>query len=175
MKKFSKKVLVLLIAATMLLTVGVGSTVAYLVTNTGSITNTFTPGEVNTDITEEFENNVKKSIIITNTTNSNVAVYVRVAIVANWVKDGQIVAPWDGTIELGENWKTGSDGYYYYTQSVAVGGKTSNLLKTPIEEKVRADGSCLVMTVIHQSIQAEPTDAVKEAWGVTVNADGTIQ
>lgn len=169
MKKFSKKSLVLLIATALLLTVSVGSTVAYLVAGTGEVTNVFAPGKVNTDIDETFENNIKRSIQIENT--GNIPVYVRVTLVGNWVdENNNIVAPWNdsGVSYNTVDWEKGPGNFYYYKTSVAPNSSTSNLLQTLITDTVGRPTNVgkvkLVVTVLHQSIQADPIDAVKGAW-----------
>jgi hypothetical protein len=63
-----------------------------------------------------------------------------------------------------------TDGFYYYTEVVNPGERTSDLLESTIIGATKADGSYLVVTVVHQSIQAEGTangqKAVVDAWGV---------
>ena len=166
----------LLIAVAALLVAAVGGTVAYLVTNTSSVVNTFTPANVSTEIEEEFDRTTKSSIMVENT--GDIPVYVRVALVGNWCKDEDgntvIVDAYTPSFTLGSDWSKGSDGYYYYTKPLAASATTSDLLGTSITEYVRADGARLEITVLQQSIQAEPTTAVVEAWGVTVAEDGTI-
>ena len=87
-----------LLALSLVLVLGlsVGGTLAYLVTSTGPVTNTFTPGEVKTEIKEEFANDIKENVYVTNT--GTVDAYIRAQIVINWVdKDGNMVAdPGDG-------------------------------------------------------------------------------
>lgn len=159
MKKLNTKSLVLLVCVALLLTCAVGSTVAYLVDKTDSITNTFTPAKVTTEITEDFDKKVKSSIKIHNKDES-INVWVRVAIIGNWVKDGQIVAPWTGTVDCNTpDWSLESDGYYYYKSVVEPGKSTTELLKTGITAEMREDGAHLEITVIHQSIQSDGIDA----------------
>lgn len=174
MKKFNKKSLALLIAAALLLTIAVSGTVAFLVDSTGSLVNTFTPTEVGTTITDEVKTGAKETIIINNPSgDKKIAVYVRVAIVGNWVKNvngtEMIVSPATATdlsFELGEGWvKSGN--YYYYTKAVEPDASTTDLLRTSIQATTKDDGSYLVVTVLHQSIQAEPVSAVQNAWGWT--------
>lgn len=159
MKKLNTKSLVLLVCVALLLTCAVGSTVAYLVDKTDSITNTFTPAKVTTTIEEDFDGETKSRIQIKNEANS-INVWVRVAIVGNWVKDGQIVAPWTGPVDYNTtDWSLESDGYYYYNSVVEPGKSTTNLLKTQITAGTREDGAHLEITVIHQSIQSDGIDA----------------
>ncbi len=176
MKNFPKKSLVLLIAAALLLTITVSGTVAYLVAGTDSVINTFTPATVTTELHEEFKNDIKSSVTIENT--GTIAVYVRAMVVGNWVDaSGNIVAPWTGSVTLGEGWALGTDGFYYYQKSLAPNDTTSNLLGAQITNaNTPADVGAvrLVVTVLHQSIQAQPTTAVEDAWGVTVGEDGNL-
>lgn len=176
MKNNKKKSILLLITIAALLLAAVGGTVAYLVTSTDPVVNTFTPANVKTEIDEEFNGSVKSEIIINNT--GNIPVYVRVAVVGNWVKDGKVVDSWTPSFTVGSGWDEGGDGYYYYTKPVEakVGdtpGVTTDLLGSSIEAAPRADGSILEVTVIQQSIQAEPVSVVVNAWGVNAN-NGTI-
>lgn len=183
MKKLNKKT-ILLIALAAIMMVGVGGTLAYLIDDAGPVTNTFTPTEVESSIDESFDNETKSRIVISN--DGDIDVYVRVALVANLVKDvtdengktttviiGEADVP-DFTI--GSNWKYNeADGYYYYTKVVtAPNGVTDDLIGgeegTGITSNKNADGSYLQIVVIHQSIQAEGTidgtKAVVNAWGV---------
>lgn len=167
-----KKSLVLLTAMVVLLCAVVGGTVAYLVTATDPVTNTFTPSSLETEIKEEFEKNVKKNVTITNT--GNVKAYIRAAVIVTWQNT-------DGTVygvvpKLGEDYSytgaesgwTGlaSDGYYYYTSPVEPGAATSALIQfcMPLKAAPAADYT-LHVEIISEAIQAEPTTAVQEAWG----------
>ena len=145
--KLNKKFLVLLACVTLLLTFTVGGTVAFLAAGSGPVVNQFTPTEVKTDIDEDFENKVKSRVVIEN--KGTIPVYVRVALIGNWVKKVDnvevIVEPYTvPNFTLGKNWvKHTTDGYYYYTQAVAVGGTTSDLLDSDITAPIREDGSYL--------------------------------
>lgn len=151
-RKFIKSSL-LLIAVVALLVAAVGGTVAYLVTNTSPVVNTFTPATVGTEVTDKVEGNTKSNVQITN--KSNIPVYMRVAVVANWYKDGKVVAPWsdyDGLF-INSNWQRGSDGYYYYNGTVAA--NTTVTLFTAYTATDGPDGAHLEMDIISQVIQAE--------------------
>lgn len=153
MKNLNKKTAVLLIAVAVLLLATVGGTLAYLTDRTEEVTNTFTPTQVKTEIDEEFDGKIKSSIVIKNDANS-IKVYIRVALVGNWVNEnGQITRPWDGTFTMGEDWEY-VNGYYYYTKPVEAGGETTDLLESSIEASTE-NGETLVITVIHQAVQAE--------------------
>lgn len=165
MMKFNKKSLVLLIAAALLLTVSVGSTVAYLTAGTDELVNKFTPVTVTTDVTDDVENNVKSNVVVKNT--SSIPVYMRVVVTANWVKDGEIVQAWNDYTTLGvtSEWVRGADGFYYHKG--AVEAQMDVTLFTEYKALGGPDGAHLEMDIISQVIQAEPDTAVEEAWGST--------
>lgn len=167
-----KKSLVLLTAMVVLLCAVVGGTVAYLVTATDPVTNTFTPTSSSTSIEEDFNGKVKNNVKITNT--GDVDVYIRAAVVVTWQNDAGTVlgqAPKevsDYTIDWTMNDWIGpkNDGYYYYTKSVSK-DNTTGVLFTDCKPLKAApvDGYTLHVEIISEAIQAEPTTAVQEAWG----------
>lgn len=178
MKKFHKKSLVLLVCVAMLLTFTVSGTVAFLADNSGSVTNTFTPVEVDTMIVENEDfstTHIKKSIQVKNNPGENhIPVYVRVSVSGYWVDaDGNIVAPWDGSFDYNDASWTKENGFYYYRSELAVGDTTEDLLaenatiSQPTGDDVPAGADHLVVTVVHQAIQSQPVDAVKAAWNWT--------
>lgn len=155
MKTMKMKSILLLALVAVLLLSAVGGTVAYLVTATGPVENVFTPAKYDTEIEEKFESSAKSAITVIN--NGQVDVYVRVAIVGYYVDDesGNIVAEWTGSPTITTNW-TVADGFYYYDKIVKPGESTDNLLANPIAvDTTSHPGAHLVVTVVHQSIQAE--------------------
>lgn len=154
----------LIIALALILVLAVGGTVAYIFTHTGPVINTFTPTEAKITVDEETSNNQKTSITVVNN-STGVPVYIRVALVANMIdKDENVTgAASVPTFTLGENWFEGSDGYYYYTKAVPVGGSTGNLLKSPMTLSEN-----MQVVVLADAIQAIPKDAVIDAWGQTI-------
>lgn len=170
MKKSHRKALVLLVCTVLLMAVGVSGTVAFLADNTDSLTNTFTPVVVDTKINETVAAGSKSSIKVYNNPGDNhIDAYVRVAVYGNWVDtSGKIVAPWNGPVSLNTaSWEKVGD-FYYYKSVLAVGKETENLLSYPISEGTKPNGADhLVVTVVHQAIQAEPASAVTAAWDWT--------
>lgn len=169
-----------LLALSLVLVLGlsVGGTLAYLVTNSGPVTNTFTPGEVTTEIEENFgDPTVKKYVQFTNT--GDVDVYIRATWTANWVdaEDNIVKSAQQGTdykvADLpGSGWVKNGD-YYYYTSAVKPGEYTDYLFTqlTP-EPEQEPEGAHLEVTILSQAIQAEPAEAIKDAeWPVTVDPD----
>ena len=66
------------------------------------------------------------------------------------------------------------DGIYYYTKPVGPKDLTANLLKDPITQPNAPDGYHLEVTVLAESIQAAPSKAVTDSWGVRVDNNGYL-
>lgn len=122
----SKKPLTLFVALVLLLTLAVGGSLAWLVSN-DDVTNSMEPGKVPIEIVEQIDGTTKTSITIKN--NGNIDAYIRVAVVANKVdKDGNITIGTAPTLNLNtDKWQPLSDGYYYYKGVVAPGASTDSL------------------------------------------------
>ena len=160
MKKFNKKSLVLLVCVTLLLTFTVSGTVAFLADNSGPVTNVFTPTQVEITVTDEVVNGAKQNVVIHN--KSTIPVYIRVAVVANWYKDGSIVAPWNDHADiptvLADGWSyNAADGYYYYTGAVQPTVTSLPFFDAGKSYKpnTTVDGAHLEMDIIVQAIQAD--------------------
>lgn len=170
----------LILSLCLIFALAVGTTFALLKADTDPVTNTFTAAKSGTDIVEELDGSLKKSIIVKNT--GTAVSYVRVKLVMNWVDDnGNVSAtPVNITVDYDNtNWFE-QGGIYYYTKPVApVGAKsnnvTTNLLKTPITQDTAPEGYHLEVTVLAESIQAAPSKAVEGAWtAVKVGSDGSL-
>ena len=168
----------MVLSVVLLLALAVGGTLAWLSTKTTSVTNTFTPAEVNCKVEEDFDENtgVKSNVNVTNT--GNIDVYIRVKLVTYRTNDaGQHIG---GTAELpkftpGENWVEYGK-YYYYTLPVAPGKKpAANLAdRMTLEKSYKdADGGKQALDVMAEAIQSEPEKAVADAWGVKI-APGSV-
>lgn len=164
----------LILSLCLIFALAVGTTFALLKANTEPVTNTFTAAKSGTDIVEELDGSLKKSIIVKNT--GTAVSYVRVKLVMNWVDgDGNVSAePVNITPSITDNWFE-QDGIYYYKMPVAAnGGETTNLLQenSPITEPTDKPAGChLEVTVLAESIQAAPSKAVTESWGVQVDTE----
>ena len=91
-------------------------------------------------------------------------------------KDGNVSAtPVPAPTITNSDWFE-KDGIYYYTKPVAPTGQTSNLLDgNPIKQPEGApDGYHLEVTVLAESIQAAPSKAVTDSWGVRVDNNGYL-
>ena len=157
----AKKASALTIAIILILVMAIGGTVAFLVTHTDQIVNTFQPTDVSCEINEKFndDNTVKTSAVVENT--GKIPAYIRVAVVANTVDaEGNITGAADVSNKLaGSGWTKVGD-YYYYNGVVKPNETTGNLLAEGI------DLNGIQVTILASAIQAEPTNAVAEAWDV---------
>lgn len=165
----------LILSLCLIFALAVGTTFTLLKASTAPVTNTFTAAKSGTDIVEELDGNQKKSIVVKNT--GTAVSYVRVKLVMNWVDEsGNVSAtPVNITVDYDNtNWFE-QGGIYYYTKPVAAnGGETTNLLKTPITQGTAPAGYHLEVTVLAESIQAAPSKAVTDSWGVGVDGNGHL-
>lgn len=164
----------LILSLCLIFALAVGTTVALLVAHTNAVTNTFKVAESGTHIEEVTKDGVKSSIIVQNT--GTATSYVRVKLVCNWVdKDKNVSAtPVQAPKITNSDWFE-KDGIYYYTKPVAPTGQTSNLLEgNPIKQESAPDGCHLEVTVLAESIQAAPSQAVESAWPAVKVADGSL-
>lgn len=168
----------LILSLCLIFALAVGTTFALLKANTDPVTNTFTAAKSGTHIDEKLDGNQKTSIKVQNT--GTAVSYVRVKLVMNWVDDTtRNIVSGDNlpnvTLNSDNSWFLGSDGIYYYQMPVAAGGETTNLLQTPITQPEDAPAGChLEVTVLAESIQAAPSKAVTESWGVGVDSNGHL-
>lgn len=165
----------LILSLCLIFALAVGTTFALLKADTEPVTNTFTAAKSGTHIDEKLDGNQKKSIIVKNT--GTAVSYVRVKLVMNWVDDnGNVSAtPVNITVDYDNtNWFE-QDGIYYYKMPVAPDAVTTNLLQTPITEPADKPAGChLEVTVLAESIQAAPSTAVQQSWGVGVDSNGYL-
>lgn len=190
MKKRNKnsKSFLLLASLALIVTAVIGTTMAYLVSDTPTVTNTFTPAKVDSEVVETLETNVKKDVQIQNT--GDIEAYIRAKVVVTWQKteidpvskkEVVYVLPaenGDYNITLSNvNWREGQDGFYYWSSPVNPhvdaehpendGCYTGILIEScsPVVGKAPA-GYNLHVEILAEAIQAEPIDAVKDAWKI---------
>ena len=175
---FSGKSLTLIISLIALCAVAVGGTLAWLFDSSEKLENNFYVPDAKIDIEETFDGREKTNVGVKNTGETEV--YVRVMLVETWRNaSNQVVAKPEGAVveyDFGSSgdWAEGPGGYYYYTKPLAVGDTTPNLIDKATC-KVPEGAALMDLEVVAQAIQSIPTDAVKEAWGVEVNAaDGSL-
>lgn len=150
-------------AMLLLLGVSVSGTWAYLVTMSEPMTNSFSPARVACSAEKKLNEN---SIVVRNT--GEAAIYIRVALVSVTTdEEGNLRMDTNENLKefhLGDGWKY-INGYYYYRYSVAPSASTGNLLGQTITL-----GENQSITVLAQCIQAEPSNAIKDAWGVDIGS-----
>lgn len=169
---------VLLIAMILLIGTAVGTTVAYLTTKTEPVENTFEYAKVSCEVTEQSEDNTKKNVQVKNTGTTDA--YIRATYIVNWLDaQGNIVAsnPAGYSYNVTENpdgkWTQGTDGFFYYTSSVAPGASTEGSLLTCTVTRPENSEYTLSVEIVAEAIQSTPEKAVQEAWDVTVS-DGKL-
>lgn len=179
---------VALVAILVLLCCTVAGTVAYLVTSTDPVTNTFTPASVSTEVNEDFDGITKRNVTIKNT--GDIDAYIRAAVIVNWANDaGEISgtpvtnADYSITYNTGANgdWFVGSDGYYYCKTSVksekqdAKDCWTPVLIKSCTQKGTAPEGFHLQVTILADGIQSEPTSTVASVWtAIQVDTNGNL-
>lgn len=201
---------VIAVSATALVVVlAVGGSLSYLHARTNTKENKFKYGVVNVVPEEQFkqgdirEGEVVKQLRIKNSPTDSkgegelniVAAYVRVKLVASWVKkeasgENPVLVPFDPTgyihyqlnlnsenasdltkrTDVEGDWVQGDDGYYYFTRPVEPGKYTDYLLESVAlaDSAVlpqAAEGGYLQIDVLVDGEQANSPDAVKQAWG----------
>ena len=173
-RRKKKKTFSLLLSIVLLLTLATGGTLAYIATKSAMAQNQFEPGRVTSSV------NVSGDTITVVNSNSNVDVYIRAAIVVNWM-DGQGnvrgIAPTASDYSLNVNtaswWMDTATGLYYYKNSVAPGSSTDALVDGITVYGTVPDGYQLSVEVVAEAIQAEgETDigdvpAYQNAWKIT--------
>lgn len=180
MRPQKRKILAAVLVALVLITAVSGAVYGYLSAGSNPVENTFTPATqvaptILTDSNGEIDVNVG---------NPGYSVYVRAAIVVTWQKEDKTVHAWkpEYSLNLGSGWVKGDDNFYYYTAKVEEGlvnDLTSSITASATSQPPSEDYKLKVQVIV-QTIQAEGrTDngdipAVEDAWGVTVNSDGTI-
>lgn len=174
-----KKSITLLVAALLLFTAAVGTTIAYLSATPKTVENKFNPVSMYVHVEENFDNTEKKDVKVTN--KSAIPVFVRVRVATTWVDtDGNVVNP--ATLPSGytctvtpENAESGNDwvlenGIWYYTKPVAPNAKTDALPQTWKSTYPENDQKYVWnVTILSEAIQPQPSDpeSYTAAWAVT--------
>lgn len=164
----TNKAAILLLSMILLIGIAVGTTVAFLVARTEPMKSTFEYAKVSCEVTGSKEN-----VQIKNT--GNTAAYIRATYVVTW-RDayGKVAVSVPGgysytlTENLSNNWKKGTDGYFYYTSPVAPGNSTLDSLPTCNVTYPDNPEYTLSVEILAEAIQSEPAEAVQQAWGATL-------
>ena len=164
----TNKAAVLLLSMILLIGIAVGTTVAFLVARTEPMKSTFEYAKVSCEVTGSKEN-----VQIKNT--GNTAAYIRATYVVTW-RDayGKVAVSVPGgysytlTENLGNYWKKGTDGYFYYTSPVAPGNSTLDSLPTCNVTYPDNPEYTLSVEILAEATQSDPAEAVQQAWGATL-------
>ena len=166
MKNKKQKMLVLSLAVVLL--VGVGTTIAYLISTPDAVKNVFIPSSVSCAVDEDFANNqVKSNVRVKNT--GDIDAYIRAEVVVTWKNEnGEIygatpVLGRDYSMDLGESEKTleesgwtEKDGFYYCKNKVAKDSFTGILIsECKQQQPAPAEGYYLSVEILTSAIQAE--------------------
>lgn len=159
----SKRTRILLIVLCFALALFSGMTYSFMFRSTNTTQNDFLAGNVTVS--------VSNGTTVTN--NGNAPAYIRVRYVVYCTDDNNIVGvnpPTDTTFSGTTGWVAGTKNVagnftWYYATPVAAGGSVT----IPTCTKGTVDGYTVVLEVFAESIQAQPVDAVKAAWGVTLS------
>lgn len=170
-RRFNPRFVGLVLSLALLISGAIGGTVAYLITETGNVANTFEPAGVPITVSDKMIENDTKKTDVKVTNNGNVDAYIRIALVATWQKDG-VVYPGTPAIDpiVKNDWVEHDDGYYYYTEPVKPGESTPAAFEPISVPSGAPDGCHLVIDVLAESIQAKGGNGSKSAtelaWGV---------
>ena len=166
----------LLLALILVIGAAVGTTIAFLVTDTEPVENKFEYATVSCEVQENFDGTIKKDVQIKNTGTTDA--FIRATYVVNWLdKDGNIAAsvPEGYSYTLTENpdknW-TKEGGYFYYLTPVVPGASTPGSLLTCTVTYPENPEYTLSVEILATAIQSNPVSAVNEAWGVTAPSAG---
>ena len=167
------KTAILLLAVILLAGAVIGTTVAYLTTNTGSIVNTFEYAKVTCEVQENFDGEKKSDVKIKNT--CEIDAYIRAEVIVNWKDSEGNILPstpegynYTITEHLDGKWKRGTDGYYYYQEPVKAHGATEGSLLTCTWTHPANPEYHLSVEIIASAIQSQPANVVTDAWKVTI-------
>ena len=171
----------LVICLILLLMISVGGTIAFVVTHTSEIRNTFTESVVKCEVDETFKDNVKSNVSIKNT--GDTTAYIRAFVNVTWMNEsGQVasVSPksTDYMIEYSDSgWLKGSDGYYYYSLPVQPNNKTAVLINSCqlLETASAPDGYYLSVEIVCSAIQSTPVSVVKDIWHVKLSGSEIVE
>lgn len=180
-----KRIIALLVGVILL--AGTAGALAWL-SVAGVLVNQFGIGSVTPSVQETLNGKVKSDVKAKNT--GTAPAYIRAAVDIYW-QDQDGARLWDEPKEepKGEadyeiawsvadasgansayNWVKASDGFYYWTSPVAPGAETGVLINRVTELKA-TEGRNLVVDISTQAVQATPDEAVRDAWGCSVEND----
>ena len=171
----------LVICLILLLMISVGGTIAFVVTHTSEIRNTFTESVVKCEVDETFKDNVKSNVSIKNT--GDTTAYIRAFVNVTWMNESGEVASvspksTDYRIDYSDSgWLEGSDGYWYYSLPVQPNNNTAVLINSCelLETASAPDGYYLSVEIVCSAIQSTPVSVVRDIWHVQLSGDEIVE
>lgn len=165
-----KKKLVLVVALILVAALSAGVTLALLSDRTGTVNNSLYEPDTDSELIDVVQSTNKTKIAVKNL--SGYEVYARVAVIGNEIDDsGNVIGDYDVSSYLNGSGWVEINGFYYYTSKLSEkdksGDTTGNLVSTPIP--LISGTHKYQVTVLSEIIQAEPSSAVQQSWGVTVS------
>ena len=187
--KSRKKIAIIFASLCLACAIGVGSTVAFITTSTGTVENTFIATDVQCAVQETFANNVKTDVKIQNT--GKIDAFIRADVIVTWqnaegeiyggavpVDDQDYTITWYNESDaIVDNWIAGNDGFYYYNAAVAPNDFTTVLFTDcKLKDGVTPpEGYSLNVEIVASAIQAQPETVVETQWDntqIVIDANG---
>ena len=180
--KQRKKIIVVVLLSLLILCVTTGVTLAYIVKRSDPRENVFVPVFV------KCEPVFTQAGCMAVSNCGDVTAYVRAAVVISWAavdEQGNATGVYhastpvlgmDYTIlyDTTETWKMGNDGFWYYSAPVNAGALTVDLVNAVVRLSQAPAGYALSVQIVAEGIQTQPAEAITEAWGASISADGTL-
>lgn len=178
LKTMNKKLKIVLASLLLVMTVFAGLTLADLLEQANSLTNTFTIGSIDTEIEEVppsvVNSEISKQPKIKNTGKNDALVRARVT-----VSPQSIIDEFDIRLEMNTRyWTDGGDGYWYYNDLLKPSELTEPLFTSVEGNDIVSDGQInvgladLEIAIYHEAIQSSVLidgDNVKAATGDITN------
>lgn len=170
-RRIGKRKLAMVLSLVLLMAMAIGGTMAFLITRSENVANTFAPGHVGCDVSVD---NVKNMDIWTVKPDkkTNATVYLRAEVVANYAKeeDGATVIHWsqpkidlENVADESEDtnifgsWSKIGD-YYYFSDEVAPSHKDNVRRFKIVTTGTPPAGYTLQIQVLGEAIQADPDE-----------------
>ena len=170
----TNKRLGIIICIVLISCLAVGSTLAYIVTKTDLLQNIFSPSSVEVTVSDNKVTNtgdteayVRVTAVVVLRSNSDPDVYYG----GFTFRDG---IEYDSSCTSENGWSRGSDTYFYYPTALDVGGSVSlPVISVAVASNVEIpNGYYVAVQYLVTGIQANPPEAVVEAWGGSVDSNG---
>ena len=160
LKTMNKKVKIVLASLLLVMTVFAGLTLADLLEQANSLTNTFTIGSIETEIEEDppavVDSEISKQPKIKNTGENDALVRARVT-----VSPQSIIDEFGIKLEMNTtDWTEGEDGYWYYNDLLKPNDTTKPLFASVKGNGIVSDGQInvgladLEIAIYHEAIQS---------------------